>query len=235
MYHRMNNDERDKSLYRYPYSDVLRNKLCITDALKLDLNEMQIVTIRAENNVPSGEFNLAHLQSIHYHLFQDVYKWAGEIRQTDISKGGHWFHPYNRIEMAMEDVHKRLKKERFLHGLGRAEFANRAAEYIGDVNRIHPFREGNGRTQFQYLKQLGEKAGHFIDLTRFERNSWILASQETFNFKHERMAACINTATVSPDRNPVKTRDDSIREREQRLRQQKSAQQNQRNDRGRDR
>jgi len=186
----MNNAERDQALYRYPDSNVLRNKLDIRDYDILQEAEKQLVQDRGLEGMPTGNFDLAHLQAIHKHLFQDVYEWAGEIRKTDIHKT-HWFMPYGRIEMGMNDVHKRLSGQNFLRGLSANKFAQEAAEYIGDVNRIHPFREGNGRTQFQYLQQLGQQAGHSIDLTRFDRESWIKASIESHDFKCERMAECI--------------------------------------------
>lgn len=192
----MSNEDRDKALYKYPDSNVLRNRFGITDPVLLDRRERQFVTERTADGVPSGRFDLAHLQGIHKHLFQDVYEWAGEIRKVDIGKGGYGFHPHGRIEMGMADVHKRLDQQSYLRGLHRDKFAVEAAEYIGDVNRLHPFREGNGRTQLQYLKQLGEQADHKIDLSRFERKSWIQASIEANKFETTRMADCINKSIV---------------------------------------
>jgi len=60
---------------------------------------------------------------------------------------------------------RRLQADNFFKNLSSKEFAKRAAVVIGDVNHVHPFGEGNGRTQLQYLKQLSERAGHAIDLT----------------------------------------------------------------------
>ena len=84
----MNNNDRDKALYRYPDSDVLRNRLGITDAGQLEHVEFLLVSQRLEEAIPKGNFDLPHLQKIHRHLFQDVYDWAGEIRKVDIGKGG---------------------------------------------------------------------------------------------------------------------------------------------------
>lgn len=150
----MNNAERDRKLYRYPDSDLLRNVPDIRDSETLELFERTASHQRIEEGAPTGNFDLAHLQAIHRHLFQDVYEWAGEVRRVDISKGGRWFHPHDRIETGMADVHRRLVSGKFLTGLGRKDFAQEAGAIIGDVNLVHPFREGNGRTQFQYLKQL---------------------------------------------------------------------------------
>ena len=50
---------------------------------------------------------------------------------------------------------------------------------LGDVNHVRPFREGNGRTQLQYLKQLAARAGHAINLTRLDRTAWLDASRRS--------------------------------------------------------
>ena len=200
----MTNEERDKALYRYPDSTVLRNKLDIRDADALRAVEARLVADRIEEGAPTGRFDLDHLRGIHHHLFQDVYEWAGETRKVDIHKGGSAFHPASRIEMGMADVHKRLAAQDFLKGLPPDRFAGEAAEFIGDVNRLHPFREGNGRTQLQYLKQLGAQAGHAVDLTRFERETWIRASIEANKFQSERMAECIRDSLASsPKRDDI--------------------------------
>ena len=204
----MNNEERDQFLYRYPGSKVLRNKLGIEDATTLKEAESDFVTQRIIQGVPTGNFDLQHLQDIHRHLFQDVYAWAGELRQTIIEKGDTVFPLNPPLEAGMADVHRRLSQDNFLRGQSVDDFATQAAEYIGDVNRLHPFREGNGRTQFHYLKQLGQQAGHNIDLTRFDRQTWIQASIEANAFKTEAMAQCIRRGimeqTHRPDMDAIK-------------------------------
>ena len=144
----------------YPGSAILRNKLGITDADKLDIIERRFVSQRAAEGIPTGRFDLAHLQAIHGHLFQDVYDWAGQLRTVEISKGGHQFQFRQYIETGMADVHNRLEKTRFLRNLSQDEFAKAAGGIIGDGNYVHPFREGNGRTQLFYLEQLAERASH---------------------------------------------------------------------------
>ena len=196
----MNNEDRDKHLYKYPGLDVLRNKFGIKDPEELERQERRFVQDRIHEGVPSGNFDLDHLQSIHHHLFQDVYDWAGDLRQVDIAKGGQWFHPASRINIGMEDVHRRLADQGFLKEKTPEDFGKGAGVIIGDVNLVHPFREGNGRTQFQYLKQLGQQAGHDIDLTRFERESWIEASIEANKAKYEKMQECIRHSINAPER-----------------------------------
>jgi cell filamentation protein len=125
--------------------------LGISDAGKLDRHERRLVADRIAEGVPNGSFDLAHLRAIHHHLFQDVYDWAGELRTVEIFKGGNQFQFRQYIPTGMADVHRRLSRAGFLTRLPASEFARQAGIIIGDVNYIHPFREGNGRTQAQYL------------------------------------------------------------------------------------
>lgn len=129
-------------------------------------------------------------------MFQDIYEWAGQIRTVEIAKGGSQFQFLRYIETGMEDVHRRLLSADFLRGLSAAEFAAQAGAIMGDVNYVHPFRDGNGRTQLQYLKQLGEQAGYPIDLTRLDPGQWIEASRSAHNGEYGPMGAEIERAIV---------------------------------------
>jgi len=167
----------DGDPYTYPGSSVLRNKLDIRDVVQLEYTERELVTQRATEGIPSGRFDLIHLRAIHRHLFQDIYDWAGELRTVEIAKGGHQFQLRSFIETGMSDVHRRLVKARFLEGMTRTGFAEAAGRIMGDVNYVHPFREGNGRTQLYYLAQLAERAGHPIELRRIDPVRWVAASR----------------------------------------------------------
>jgi cell filamentation protein len=188
------NDRGDP--YVYPGTFVLRNRLGITDPVFLDKQERALVVLRSRRGVPRGNFDLAHLRAIHRHLFQDIYEWAGELRTVEISKGDQQFQFRQYIPTGMADVHRRLVQSRFLSGLPPAGFAGQAAVIVGDINYIHPFREGNGRTQLQYLKQLADKAGHRLDLARIEGPRWIEASMLSHATDYGPMAALIGEAIV---------------------------------------
>jgi cell filamentation protein len=162
--------------YVYPGASILRNRLGITDPVVLDKQERSLVVLRARRDIPRGPFDLSHLRAIHRHLFQDVYDWAGELRTVEISKGDQQFQFRKYILTGMADVHGRLAKSRFLKGLSSAQFAEHASVIVGDINYIHPFREGNGRTQLQYLKQLAVSAGHSLNLVHIPAARWIEAS-----------------------------------------------------------
>ncbi|WJH40933.1 Fic family protein [Aliirhizobium terrae] len=183
--------------YVYPGTKVLRNKFNIRDSDGLDLAERRYSTIRSRQGIPAGDFDLKHLRAIHRHLFQDIFDWAGEIRTVEISKGGSQFQFRQYIEIGMSDVHRRLMSMDFLRGLNREEFAVKAASIMGDVNYVHPFREGNGRTQLQYFKQLSGQAGHSLDLTKIGAADWLNASIAAHRGEYGRMADVIIAAFKS--------------------------------------
>lgn len=180
--------------YTYPHSTVLRNKLGVIDAAELDQTERRLVAQRAAEGIPAGPFDLDHLKAIHQHLFQDVYEWAGEIRTVELNKDGQQFQFRRFIETGMTDVHRRLSDAKFLKGLDRAGFANEAARIMGDVNYVHPFREGNGRAQLFYLEQLAEQAGHPLDLARLDPARWMEASRRSHEGDYAGMAEEIGRA-----------------------------------------
>jgi cell filamentation protein len=107
-----------------------------------------------------GKFGSDHLRAIHQYLFQDVFPWAGELRVVNIAKGNAMFGPALHVATALDDAMAKLKREGFLAGLAPAEFARRAGFYLGEINAIHPFREGNGRAQREFIRQLAIHADH---------------------------------------------------------------------------
>jgi cell filamentation protein len=177
--------------YVFPGTTVLRNKARLTDQQTLDDFEARMVTERARRGVPSGKFDLTHLKAIHRHLFQDVYAWAGELRTVEISKDGHQFMFRRFMESGMADVHRRIVAAKFFAGLDRARFAEVVGPILGDVNYVHPFREGNGRTQLHYLKQLAATAGHPLDLREIDPARWLAASRRAHAADYQPMSAVI--------------------------------------------
>ncbi len=183
--------------YCYPPDyTVLRNRLDIRDAPALEAAERELVAQRLLEPVPAGDFDLAHLKAIHRHLFQDVYAWAGEVRTVEFAKDGSRFQPRRFIETGMADIHRRIVAAGYFAGLGPDEFAGGAGPVLGDINHVHPFREGNGRTQLQYLKQLAARAGHVLELTRLDRATWLDASRLSNMGDHAAMTRCIRYALI---------------------------------------
>ena len=153
-----------------------------------------MVVQRIVEGIPAGDFDLAHLKAIHRHMFQDIYEWAGEIRNVEISKGDSQFQFRQYIDTGMADVHRRIKTHNYLKNLPPEQFADIAGEIMGDINYVHPFREGNGRTQLQYFKQLAEQVGHSADLTRIEKDAWMGASKQAHLGNYQPISQCIAVA-----------------------------------------
>ena len=169
--------------YVYPGSNVLRNLKDIRDPARLaafEANAAWARLIQLEQAPWRGLFDAGHLQAIHKHIFQDVYAWAGQFRTVDISKDGHLFARAPYIEASLRDLLGRLPAENFLRQPIAEEFAVRAGFYLTELNAVHPFREGNGRAQREFLRELAVQAGFGLDWRRVTREEMIAASRESF-------------------------------------------------------
>lgn len=149
--------------YVYAGTNVLRNKFGLRDFDELWDTERAITGVAAaelEEHPMNGSFDLEHLKAIHKALFGDIYDWAGAVREKGfISKGNSLFCGAEFIIPYSDDLFVKLKSENFLQGLEREEFIRRVAFYISEINALHPFREGNGRTQRIFINQLSKQAG----------------------------------------------------------------------------
>jgi cell filamentation protein len=114
---------------------------------------------------------------------------GGELRTVELNKSNQQFQFRQHIETGMANVHKRLAEGKFLMGRSLRHFASEAARILGDVNYVHPFREGNGRTQLFYLEQLSRRAGHALDLIGIDPERWIAASRASHEGDYTIMSA----------------------------------------------
>lgn len=168
-----------QSKYEYPGTDVLINLPGIRDAEELKRFERTVTKERLsqlEQNPIRGSFDLEHLKKIHRFIFQDVYPFAGEIRTETIAKDYFTFAPAQFIVPAANDLFRQLKQEKYLKGLPLEEFADRAAFYMAEINVLHPFREGNGRTQREFIRELSVHAGYDLDWFRVDPDQLLKAS-----------------------------------------------------------
>jgi cell filamentation protein, protein adenylyltransferase len=148
-----------------PYSDpvtgVLYNKLGLSTAAGLEAAEREIthaaLILLVESPV-SPSYDLPHLQEIHKRVFGDIYEWAGQIRTVAIAKGAMFCLP-QYIDSSGAVIFGDLHDEDCLRGLRRDAFVGRLAHFLGEVNALHPFREGNGRAQRAFFGQLARDAG----------------------------------------------------------------------------
>jgi cell filamentation protein len=180
--------------YCYPGTCVLRNIPGFRDQATLDTFEIDITTQRAEELLPIGRLSVRHCQAIHRHLFQDVYTWAGRFRTVRMAKGASVFCYPENIVREMKRVFAELKDAGFLEGLTVAAFATGAAHFLADLNAIHPFREGNGRTQLIFLAAVAEHAGHRLDPTRLNREAYLAAIIRSFNGDESGLVAQLQRA-----------------------------------------
>ena len=187
--------------YLLPGSDVLRNRCGITDRAVLAEFELKasldrVVELAA--NPVAGSFDLPHLCAIHRYIFQDVYEWAGSIRTVDIAKGM-WHCRFDVIESQARKVFDAIAADNYLVGRGREQFVAGLAEHWGEVNALHPFREGNTRTQRVFFGQLALVAGWPIDWSRLDYGAFIEARYENLRTANsDRLAAVLGPAVAAP-------------------------------------
>jgi len=168
--------------YVYPGTSVLGNLRDIRDPELLSEFEAEATARRLrqlENQPLSGRFDSRHIQAIHHHIFQDVYEWAGDFRTVSISKSGDPFALPQHIVSSLDKTCGELKNEGHLAGSDLDHFASRGAYYLGEINAIHPFREGNGRTQRELIRELGFNNGWMADWRQVSREEMIEASRRS--------------------------------------------------------
>lgn len=183
--------------YCYPDSDVLVNKLDIRDPNKLQIFERKLTMLRLLELIDKpieGKFDLKHLQAIHAYIFQDVYDWAGKIRTVDIAKGN-TFCNVRFISSQADVIFSKLKEEYYLAGLEEYMFTKRLAYYFSEINALHPFREGNGRSQREFIRSLALKNGYLTYFEKASKEEMLIASKKSFMCDYEDMekimAKCI--------------------------------------------
>jgi cell filamentation protein len=155
--------------YLDPETGLLRNLVGARTKVALDEAEGDLsfarLTQLSDHPVP-GTGDLAELQAIHRHLFQDVYDWAGQVRTVDVRKnveGAEFFLPVAMIQRAAGYAAEELRADDTLRSMPRARFVERLAFHYDQFNYVHPFREGNGRTQRVMWSRIAVEAGWQID------------------------------------------------------------------------
>lgn len=168
-------------IYCYPDTDILINKLDIQNSSQLIEAETRIASIRLyqlQKHPVKGNFDFKHLCNIHNHIFQDLYSWAGELRTVDIAKKSLFC-----LTQHMESYAQTIFPS-YYHDCMQAKnhfdkFVHIFASYYADLNALHPFREGNGRSQREFCRELCLQCGYLLDLTYTCRAEMIQASIES--------------------------------------------------------
>ena len=162
----------------YEGTACLINKFSIKDPQKLSELEAQITFAKAvmlDAEPIEGKFDFHHYKQIHQFLFCDLYDWAGQIRTTDISKKRTNFLRAQDISDVATRCFAKVEQG-FLDNLSFDAFASRVAELYHDINYIHPFREGNGRTQRIYFTQLIRAYGYDINFSEVDTDLLMIAT-----------------------------------------------------------
>jgi len=155
--------------YLDPTTGQLRNQVGATTRADLDAAEGALTFARAVELVDApvaATGDLTEFRAIHRHLFQDVYEWAGQLRTVDLRKnvaGAEFFLPVSMIDRAAGFAADELRQDGMLRGLSRERFVDRISYHYDQWNYIHPFREGNGRTQRLFWNRVAADAGWNLD------------------------------------------------------------------------
>lgn len=169
--------------YCYPNSNVLINKKNITNARELFQVEVEYAGTRLvelQENPIKGNFDFKHLCKIHRYIFQDLYSWAGKIRTIDIGKGNMFCYVQN-INGYAESIFSKYFSSCYEAKDNRELFVEILADNYADLNALHPFREGNGRSQREFAREICLACGYIFDLSVTTHKEMLEASITAFN------------------------------------------------------
>ena len=173
--------EAVNSIYCYPNSNTLVNKLDIHDNKKLATVEKKLVLLKLYTlmqNKNIANFDIYHFLSIHKFLFDDIYPFAGKIRSEDIAKDSFRFAKWEYIEEQLRFLFDKLSKDNFKN-LSKDEMSKKLAYYMSELNVLHPFREGNGRTIREFIRELAYVNGYSFDVKNVSPKEMLNASIES--------------------------------------------------------
>ena len=182
--------------YCYPDSAVLRNRFDIRDAQLLAeveslYSQQRLAELYTEHPV-AGRFGLTHLSRIHRFIFQDVYPWAGKLRTVRIHKGQTTFAYPENLRSEADRIFAKLRQERLLQELPQPVLLDRLSWYIGELNELHPFREGNGRALRAFFRELLLRQGLWLRFEKLDPDEWLQASIAAYAGDLSKMKALLS-------------------------------------------
>lgn len=154
---------------------ILENRLNITDSAELARDEERISKKKAVqlfdnkflDSFPAGKFDT--LQAIHKYMFEDVFDFAGEIRTVNLAKGNFRFAPLIYLQAALDNIDK----------MPQSTFDEIIEKYV-EMNIVHPFREGNGRSTRIWLDHiLKNEIGKVVDWSKVDKEDYLLAMERS--------------------------------------------------------
>ena len=185
----------------YEGTACLVNKLGIRDEKKLSEVEAQITFAKAvmlEETPIDDDFGFEHFKKIHEFLVCDLYEWAGQVRTVDISKKRTKFLDAASVESIGTKCFAKVR-EGYFENLSFDEFVKRIAEFYNDVNYIHPFREGNGRTQRIYFAQLIRHYGYDINFADVDTDELMIATIQASSGVMDFLVEFFENSIIIPD------------------------------------
>lgn len=168
----------------YEGTTCLINRFGIKDDKQLSLIESQITFAKGselERQPIKGNLDFEHYKAIHKYLFDEIYEWAGQIRSVDMSKKGTYFAKVNEIEKLADACFAKLKNENYFKNQDFNVFIDNIVDFYCVTNMLHPFREGNGRTQRIFISQLIRFAGYNIDVSSINTDDLMSATIHAAN------------------------------------------------------
>lgn len=165
--------------YVYPGTNILKNRQGITDKqmaydFERTFSSKRIGVLRKQGI--TGKFDTTHLKAIHKFVFGDIYDWAGEFRDIQIFKGLTEFTAPENIQSELDVLCADIRDKNYFRGLSKYAAADGLADAMCRLNQIHPFREGNGRTQRLFMEQMALNAGYNLDFSQVSENAMRNAS-----------------------------------------------------------
>lgn len=163
----------------YPDTTVLVNKLGIKNQEELNSVERQFVLLRSSQVEKEAVFenvSFDFYKSLHKNLFGDLYEWAGTVRNINISKKGTVFCNADDIEKTGKLKFQRLAELNYLKKLNKSTFLDELSELYHDLNMLHPFREGNGRTLRLFITLLVRNAGYNLNFSECDSDLLMIAT-----------------------------------------------------------
>ena len=163
----------------YPDATVLINKLDIRNQKMLNVAELRIVismTMKIEKEIKFNNVDFNFYKNLHKQLFDDLYEWAGTVRNINISKKGTVFCNSDDIERIGKLKFDRLKSLNFLKNTPKDQFLDELTELYHDLNMLHPFREGNGRTLRLFITLLVRNAGYNLNFSECDSDMLMIAT-----------------------------------------------------------
>lgn len=163
-------------IYCYSNTDVLKNKLSIHDKKRLQNAEKKIVMIKLYNMIqntknskrPKNIYTPEYFLKIHKELFCNIYDFAGKYRKVDIAKGSFRFAECILLEKMMQVIFSEIAEDfEGLENISKEKLAKLLAKHMANLNVLHPFREGNGRTTREYVRQIAYYFGYILDFNTF--------------------------------------------------------------------